>query len=71
MGQTGRQLNTRIKEHRNHINRNSTSHSVITEHRMELNHDFKWEEVQILDKEQIVTKRLTSEMLFIKRQKTA
>ena len=69
VGQTGRCLKTRINEHKNHINRNTTQHSVITQHRIDLGHDFNWDKVHILDKEQILHKRLLSEMIHIKRQK--
>ena len=34
VGQTGRQLKTRITEHRNHIRHNTSVRSVITEHRL-------------------------------------
>ncbi|XP_070155138.1 uncharacterized protein [Polyergus mexicanus] len=34
VGQTKRQLHTRISEHKNHIRRNTTNHSVITDHRI-------------------------------------
>ncbi|KYN39812.1 hypothetical protein ALC56_05799, partial [Trachymyrmex septentrionalis] len=34
VGQTGRQLNTRIAEHRNHIRHNTSVRSVITEKRL-------------------------------------
>jgi len=43
VGQTCRQLKTRISEHKNHILRNTSIHSVITEHRLQFNHDFDWE----------------------------
>jgi len=55
-------------EHRNHICRKTTTESVITEHRLSLNHDFDWENVTILSKENFWEKRLISEMLHIKRQ---
>ena len=71
VGQTGRQLNTRIKEHKNHITRNNSSKSVITEHRLNHGHDFKWDNVKILDHEPFYHKRLLSEMLHIKRQKNS
>jgi len=71
VGQTSRQLQTRIKEHRNHIRWNSGNRSVITEHRLEFDHDFKWDDIRLLDREPILTKRLTSEMLFIKRQENS
>jgi len=40
MGQTGKCLKTRINEYRTHINWNTTQHSVITEHRINYQHDF-------------------------------
>ncbi|KYN40057.1 hypothetical protein ALC56_05544 [Trachymyrmex septentrionalis] len=39
VGQTGRQLKTRIAEHRNHIRHKASARSVITEHRLLHNHD--------------------------------
>ncbi|KYN14550.1 hypothetical protein ALC57_13247, partial [Trachymyrmex cornetzi] len=69
VGQTRRTLKTRISEHRNHINRNTDQRSVITEHRLEHTHDFDWDSVRILDQEQILNKRLISEMIFIRNQK--
>ncbi|XP_071579118.1 uncharacterized protein [Temnothorax nylanderi] len=68
VGQTSRQLQTRIREHRNHINWNTPNHSVITEHRVECNHDFDWKNVEILDHESYYYKRSVSEMICIKRQ---
>jgi len=49
--QTGRTLKTRISEHRNHINKNTTTQSVITEHRINFSHEFNWDNVEILDRE--------------------
>ena len=69
VGQTGRFLKTRTREHRAHINRNTAQSSVITDHRL-LNHEFDWDNVEILDEERILKKRLMSEMIFINRQKT-
>jgi len=51
VGQTNRLLNTQIAEHKNHINRNTTAYSIITDHRISLSHDFEWENVKILDRE--------------------
>ena len=59
-----------MKEHRNHINRNTSQRSVITDHRL-TNHEFDWENVKILDEEPILIKRLLSEMIYIKRQKNS
>jgi len=38
-------LKTRISEHKNHIN--TITHSVITEQRIGLSHEFDWENVEI------------------------
>ena len=43
--------------------------SVITEHRRQLDHKFKWDEVEILDEEPCYRRRLVSEMINIKKQK--
>lgn len=68
VGQTKKQLKTRVKEHRNDIKR-SSSPSIISRHRFELNHNFDWNGIEIIDGERSYCKRLTSEMLLIKRQK--
>jgi len=67
-GQTKRQLNTRIVEHRNHIKRNTFTHSMITDHRIISDHVFDWDNVEILDVERNLNKRLISEMINIKSQ---
>ena len=69
VGQTKRQLKTRIQEHKSDINKKSGSPSVISNHRLSTNHDFDWNDVQILDNESGYNKRLISEMLHIKKQK--
>jgi len=68
VGQTGRTLKIRISEHRNHINRNTITQSVIIEHRLNFFHEFDWDSVEILDRERFLTKRLISKMIYIKRQ---
>ena len=42
---------------------------MIIEHRLDFNHDFDWENVQILDRERFLNKRLNSEMSHIYMQK--
>jgi len=54
IGQTCRQL--KISEHFNHIRRNTSTHSVITEHRLKYSHEFDWKKVGILDKEKYLSK---------------
>jgi len=68
-GQTGRQLVTRIKEHRANIKLNSSRRSVISEHVLEFDHSFKWNNVKILDNKQHFFKKLTSKVIYIKKQK--
>jgi len=69
VGQMKRQLKTRIVEHRNHIKRNTSTHSVITDHRIISEHDFDWDNVEILNAERNLNKRLISEMINIKSQR--
>jgi len=68
VGQTGRLLKTRISEHQSHIRRNTPTTSVITNHRMHLNHEFDWSNVEILDVERFYYKHI-SKMLHIKCQR--
>jgi len=53
MGQTDRLLKTRISEHQDHIRRNTPATSIITNHRMHLNHKFDWNNVEVLDVERL------------------
>ncbi|KYN28478.1 hypothetical protein ALC57_02090 [Trachymyrmex cornetzi] len=69
VGQTKRKLSTRLKEHQSDIRNNTGSPSVITDHRVTFDHNFKWDEAKILDNEASYGKRLVSEMIYIKRQK--
>jgi len=68
VGQTKRQLRTRIKEHISDIRKKNDSPSVISEHRLNLNHDFDWQNVRIIDNERSYHKRIISEMVHIKKQ---
>jgi len=68
ISQTKRLLKSRISKHRNHIKRNSTQISVIFNHRLDLDHDFDWNNVEVLDEETNYKKRFISEMIHIKTQ---
>jgi len=68
VGQTCRLLKSRIEEHRNHVRRNTSQTSVITEHRLKHSHDFDWENMKILDIEVHFNKELISKMIIIKKQ---
>ena len=69
VGQTKRQLRTRLKEHSNNIKLDSSKHSVVSEHIIIEKHAFDWDNVKILDIESNYHKRLISEMIHIKEQK--
>ncbi|XP_024893281.1 uncharacterized protein LOC112468378 [Temnothorax curvispinosus] len=69
VGQTKRQLKTRINEHRTNFRLDPSKHSVITEHMQNLNRSFNWNNPLILDFETNYHKRLISEMIHIKEQK--
>ena len=43
-------------------------HSVVSKHRIDCNHDFRWLEPRILHSEKHRRKREIAEMVFIKRQ---
>ncbi|KYM95047.1 hypothetical protein ALC62_14318 [Cyphomyrmex costatus] len=68
VGQTKRTLNTRIKEHKNDIRKTSGNFSVVSEHRINFDHDFCWNDVEILDNERFSYKRQIAEMLHINLQ---
>jgi len=70
VGQTKRQLRTRVREHKSNIKSDPSKHSVISEHIVKFNHSFDWDNVKILDRESKFYKRITSEMIHIKEQKT-
>jgi len=68
VGQTKRQLLTRIKKHRRNGNSSTSKISVITQHMIDHSHSFDWNNIQILDTEPNYYKRSISEMLHIKEQ---
>jgi len=59
VGQTGRMLKTRISEHQNHIRRNTSTTFVITNHRVHHDHEFGWNNVEVLDVERFYYKRIS------------
>jgi len=71
VGQTKRQLKTRIREHKNNIKQDQSKHSIISEHIIKFNHSIDWDNVKILDHESKFYKRITSEMIHIKEQKAS
>jgi len=69
VGQTKRQLKTRLKEHKNNLKQDSSKHSVISEHIVKYNHSFDWDNTKIMDRDSNYYKRIISEMIHIKEQK--
>jgi len=67
IGQTKRHLVTRIKEHRNNIKNQSGNFSVVTDHRLSFNHNFDWDNPNILHKEKNRKKREIAKMFYIKK----
>lgn len=43
--------------------------TLVTNYRINHNHNFNWQDVKILDNEPSYSKRLISEMVHVKRQK--
>jgi len=50
------------------VNKKNGFLSVISNHRLERNHEMNWNEIRILDTESSYSKRLVSEMIFVKKQ---
>ena len=69
VGQIGRLLSTRVQEHKNNLGRKCNYHNVLSGHRKEYaDHDFDWNNVEILHSESNKGKREFMEMLYIKRE---
>ena len=66
IGQTGRQLGERVKEHRSLAP--SRIPSAIAEHSVEYNHRIDWEGMRVLEKERRNFPRLVKEALQIRRE---
>ncbi|KYN10278.1 hypothetical protein ALC57_17593, partial [Trachymyrmex cornetzi] len=68
VGQTKRKVATRISEHKSCARKSSNLHNVVAEHQVQLDHKFDWDNIKVLDIEPFFHKRLTSEMIYIKKQ---
>ena len=67
IGETKRQAKTRFKEHKAYI-RNKCDTSVMSKHiENNQNHEFDFDNFQILDRENNTRKRKVSEMLHIRK----
>ena len=63
VGETKRQLQIRIKEHQSDIKHKRDT--VVSEHANEFQHEFDFNDVQILDRENRYYSRILSEMIYI------
>ena len=63
---TSRPLPIRIKEHKNLVKKGDFSKSKIAEHVFKEDHHFKWEEAEILDKEERIFRRKFKEAVYMK-----
>ena len=66
IGQTGRQLGERLKEHKSTAP--SRKPSAVAEHKTESHHNINWESTRILDKEDREYPRLVREAIQIRRK---
>ena len=63
--QTGRLLNTRVEEHKKNLGRKCDYHNVLSDHRNDCaDHDFDWNNVEILHSESNKGKREFIEILY-------
>ena len=67
IGQTGRLLKTRRNEHLNNINL-SEKYNVVSKHKLENNHDFNWDNLQILHTTNNYFKRCLAELFYVKKE---
>ena len=61
-------LRTRQNEHRNNIKLNEKYHNVVSKHILEFDHDFDWDNLLILHKENNYFKRCLAEIFYIKKE---
>ena len=67
IGETGRQLNTRIGEHKKSVRLEGIS-SAVGEHQMDTGHDIAWEDISVLSVESKDYPRKVREAIEIKSQ---
>lgn len=67
IGQTKRHLITRMKEHQQNDKWRTNNYSVVTDHRLSLNHNFDWSNPNVLHSEKYRRKREIAEMISIKK----
>ena len=65
MGQTSRQLSTRLKEHKRAVRSADFYASVLAEHAWNQRHPIDWDEATVLTSESNFHRRLTLELWYI------
>jgi len=64
-----RQLKTRLKEHKNNLKQDQSKYLIISEHIIEYNHSFDWDNTKIMDRKYNFYERIVSEIIYKKKQK--
>ena len=68
VGQTGRTLMHRLKEHKRALTTANSMTSALAEHAMDTGHDIDWSDAQIIDASSLLQQRCTLESWHIRRQ---
>jgi hypothetical protein len=71
IGQTGRHLRDRLKEHKQSVDKGHLTTSAVAEHAYAKHHEINWDNVKILDQDSNKTRRLVKESLHIRTKKPA
>lgn len=66
IGQTKRRLKIRINEHKNNVKHRDAHHTALSQHSIQNEHTFNFDDVKILNNETYLRKRLILEMIQIK-----
>ena len=70
IGQTGRPLETRVKEHKTAVRNGEVSSSALAEHAWNESHQIDWDDVSVLAAENNLQRRLTLESWHIHQHST-
>ena len=69
IGESGRLLSTRLKEHKKAVDQLSKHHSAVAEHVCDTGHEIDWDSVSVLGKEPWQYRRKVLEAIFIKQER--
>ena len=71
VGQTGRHLKERIKEHKKLVETGNTAHSGVAEHAFEAHHEINFDNIEVIHVESNQKRRLVSEAITIQTTEPA